>query len=44
VWIEPEKVIDIVLMTNRVHPSRSNKKIITYRPVLHRAVLDSLGA
>jgi hypothetical protein len=43
VWIEPEKIVDIVLMSNRVHPSRSNKKILAYRPTLYRAAMEALG-
>lgn len=41
-WIEPDRAIDIVLMSNRIHPTRSNKKIVQFRADLHRAVLDSL--
>ena len=41
-WIEPEKEIEIVLLTNRIHPSRSNKKIRAFRPSLHAAVLEAL--
>ena len=42
-WIEPETAIDVVLLTNRVHPSRSNRKIRTFRPELHALVIDSLN-
>ncbi|MBX7139070.1 MAG: serine hydrolase [Oligoflexia bacterium] len=42
-WLEPEKHVDIVLMSNRIHPNRSNKKIRTFRPQLHEAVLEALG-
>ncbi|MCB0310192.1 MAG: serine hydrolase [Bdellovibrionales bacterium] len=42
IWIEPHQGFDIVLMTNRIHPSRSNRKIRTYRPKLHDAVLGVL--
>ena len=42
-WIEPESGIDIVLLTNRIHPSRSNKKIRTFRPQLHDAALEALS-
>ncbi len=41
-WIEPENGIDIVLMTNRIHPSRANRKIFSYRAELHQAVLQAL--
>ncbi|MCB9030201.1 MAG: serine hydrolase [Deltaproteobacteria bacterium] len=42
-WIEPEAGIDIVLLTNRVHPSRSNKKIQNFRPELHKAVVEAFS-
>ncbi len=41
-WIEPDKNIYIVLMSNRVHPTRANKKIRNFRPEIHSAVLDAL--
>lgn len=41
-WIEPTVGIDIILLTNRIHPSRSNKKIFSFRTELHNAVLDAL--
>ncbi len=31
-WIDPEKDLSIVLLSNRIHPSRLNKKITSYRP------------
>lgn len=43
IWIDPVAGADIVLMTNRIHPYRSNKKIQSFRPALHKAVLDALG-
>lgn len=42
-WIEPERAIDIVLMTNRTHPTRSNKKIRNFRPALHAAIVKALS-
>jgi CubicO group peptidase (beta-lactamase class C family) len=41
-WIDPVTGTDIVLMTNRVHPSRTNKKIQAYRPELFRAILTAV--
>ena len=43
-WIDPEKSIFIVLLTNRVHPSRSNKAIEKVRPAVHDAVMKALKA
>ena len=42
-WMEPDKGIDIVLMTNRIHPSRANRKIFSYRSELHRLILHALN-
>ena len=38
VWIEPERALHYILMSNRVHPHRANKRIITFRADLHRAL------
>ncbi|NOX19175.1 MAG: serine hydrolase, partial [Chlorobi bacterium] len=31
----------VVLLTNRVYPTRKNRKIIKFRPKLHDAVIDA---
>jgi CubicO group peptidase (beta-lactamase class C family) len=41
-WLEPELGLDIILMTNRIHPSRNNKKILDYRPKIHEAVIAAV--
>lgn len=38
-WIDPERDLYIVLLTNRVHPTRSNEKIRAVRPQFHDAVV-----
>ena len=38
-WIDPEKDAYVVLLTNRVHPTRDNDAITRVRPALHDAVL-----
>ncbi len=38
-WIDPAGDIIIVLLTNRVHPTRENKKIREFRPWFHDQVL-----
>jgi CubicO group peptidase (beta-lactamase class C family) len=43
-WVDIERCISIVLLTNRVHPSRANTAIRSFRPVLHDAVMHALGA
>jgi CubicO group peptidase (beta-lactamase class C family) len=41
-WIDPEKDLFVILLTNRVHPTRSNQQIRQVRPALHDAVIESL--
>lgn len=43
IWCDPEKDLFVVLLTNRVHPVRTNEKIQQVRPALHDAVAESLG-
>ncbi|MFQ5816445.1 MAG: glycoside hydrolase family 3 N-terminal domain-containing protein [Terriglobia bacterium] len=43
IWIDPEKQLFVVLLTNRVHPTRANEKIRQFRPRLHDAVIEALG-
>jgi CubicO group peptidase (beta-lactamase class C family) len=39
-WIDPERAIAVVLLTNRVHPSREDNRIRELRPRVHDAVAD----
>ena len=39
-WIDPEKDIVIVLLTNRIHPHRENTKIRQFRPFFHDSILQ----
>jgi CubicO group peptidase (beta-lactamase class C family) len=41
-WIDPEREIYVVLLTNRVYPDRMNGAIKDVRPALHDAVMDGL--
>ena len=43
-WIDPERGVYVVLLTNRVHPTRANDAIRTVRPAVHDAVMDALVA
>ena len=42
-WIDPQRELFVVLLTNRVHPTRANDKIRQVRPALHDAVVETLG-
>jgi CubicO group peptidase (beta-lactamase class C family) len=41
-WIDWERDLYIVLLTNRVHPTRENEAIRTVRPAFHDAVMEDL--
>jgi CubicO group peptidase (beta-lactamase class C family) len=41
-WLDLDQSIIVVLLTNRVHPTRDNETIKTFRPQLHDAVMQSL--
>lgn len=38
-WCDPRRDLGIVLLTNRVHPSRANKKIVGFRPAFHDGIV-----
>ncbi|MBW2367046.1 MAG: serine hydrolase [Deltaproteobacteria bacterium] len=41
-WMDLDRDISVILLTNRVHPTRDNPKIHAFRPQLHDAVMASL--
>lgn len=45
VWADPAQDLIVILLTNRVHPSRENRGIYTsnFRPRLHQMVYDYLA-
>ena len=42
-WIDPTRDLVMVLLSNRVHPSRENARIKQFRPLFHETVMESLG-
>jgi len=42
-WIDPDRGIYVVLLTNRVHPTRANTAIQSVRRAFHDAVMRSLA-
>ncbi|MEM9071583.1 MAG: serine hydrolase domain-containing protein [Myxococcota bacterium] len=38
-WCDPDRDVAVVLLTNRVHPSRANEKIRGFRPAFHDGVI-----
>ena len=42
VWCDPRADLCMVLLTNRVHPTRENRKISAARRAFHDLVMDCL--
>jgi beta-N-acetylhexosaminidase len=43
IWIDPDRQLFVILLTNRVYPTRDNDKITAVRPAAHDAVIEALG-
>jgi len=43
IWIDPDRQVFVVFLTNRVNPTRENHKIAEVRPALHDAIMQALG-
>ncbi|UCH64979.1 MAG: beta-lactamase family protein [Ignavibacterium sp.] len=42
IWVDPIKELFVIFLTNRVHPTRDNKKLFKIRPALHNAIMKSI--
>jgi CubicO group peptidase (beta-lactamase class C family) len=42
IWIDPARQLFVILLTNRVYPSRGNDKIAVVRPAVHDAIMQAL--
>ncbi|MGD8370050.1 MAG: serine hydrolase [Syntrophobacterales bacterium] len=42
-WLDLQREIAVILLTNRIHPSRANEKIKDFRPLLHDAVMEEFA-
>ncbi len=42
-WLDPNSQLIVILLTNRVHPSRANEKIKKFRPQIHELVSMAFG-
>jgi CubicO group peptidase (beta-lactamase class C family) len=43
IWVDPEKELAVILLSNRVYPKSENIKIRTFRPLLHNTVVKCLS-
>ena len=42
VWVDPERELIVVLLTNRVHPTRKNDNIRAFRPAIHDVIFKNV--
>ncbi len=42
IWIDPERELEVIFLSNRVHPTRENQAIKAFRPKLHDAIIQGL--
>lgn len=42
-WFDPKRDLLVVILSNRVHPTRDNKAFLDLRPAIHNWVVESLG-
>ena len=42
IWIDPVCELEVVLLSNRVHPRRTNEEIRIFRPAIHDLVYQEL--
>jgi CubicO group peptidase (beta-lactamase class C family) len=43
IWMDLERDVVVVFLTNRIHPTRNNEKIKAFRPRLHDMIMEELG-
>lgn len=41
VWTDPERKLIVILLSNRVYPTRKNTKIIKFRPIIHSEIIKT---
>jgi CubicO group peptidase (beta-lactamase class C family) len=41
-WIDPESELAVVLLSNRVHPTRQNTSIQRFRPLIHNVIYETI--
>lgn len=42
IWMDLQKDITVVFLTNRIHPHRNNQQIRKFRPLLHDLIMEEL--
>jgi CubicO group peptidase (beta-lactamase class C family) len=41
-WMDLHQSVIVVLLTNRIHPTRTNEKIKNFRPMIHDAIMSAI--
>ena len=42
IWTDPDRKLSVILLTNRVHPTRANQKLARVRPAVHDMVVKAM--
>ncbi|MEX0830423.1 MAG: serine hydrolase domain-containing protein [Nitrospirales bacterium] len=42
IWIDPIRELEVIFLSNRVHPTRANQAIKAFRPQLHDVIIQGL--
>ena len=42
IWIDPIRELEVIFLSNRVHPTRNNQAIKAFRPQLHDVIIQRL--
>lgn len=42
IWVDKDSKLFVILLTNRVHPKRTNRKIVQFRPMLHDIIYKTV--
>ncbi len=42
IWIDPERKLYVIFLTNRVYPTRKNRRLVKFRPLLHNAIVETI--
>jgi serine-type D-Ala-D-Ala carboxypeptidase len=42
IWVDPTRELEVVLLSNRVHPTRRNEAIKQFRPLIHDVIYEAL--
>jgi CubicO group peptidase (beta-lactamase class C family) len=43
IWIDPVRELEVIFLSNRVHPTRDNQAIKVFRPKLHDVIIQEIS-